>query len=180
MALGPLWHEVSFGVRILRRSPSFTIAAALSLTLGIAATSAGFGIFNGLFLSSLPYPAADRLLYLHETAPAWSMPYLAVSYVDMDGWRRANRSFEDVAGLLQKGAELTGFGDTMHVNVASVTYNLARTLGIAPVRGRGFRAEDDRAGQHTAMLTYTSWQRWFGGSWTRSAKASCSIRRHTR
>ncbi len=126
-------------------------------------------------MNPLPYPQADRLVYLRERAPTGPVPDLGISYVDLDNWREQNGSFTDMAGFVEAGADLTGWGQAERVNVAYVTSNLARSLGIHPVVGRDFLPgeEDGRyrqpngkpgIGHHIALLTYGFWQRRFGGA----------------
>jgi putative ABC transport system permease protein len=174
MRLGQLLQDANCGIRMLYRNRAFTGMAALSLIVGIAASTAAFSIFDGLFLNSLPYPDADRLVYLQERAPSWPTPDLGVSYVDLYNWRKLSSSFVDMAGFLEAGADLTGLGATARANIAYVTYNLPHTLGIHPILGREFLREEEEghydlpwkpgSSHHVTLLTYGVWQRWFGSA----------------
>jgi predicted permease len=167
-------EDTSRAFRMLHRNRAFTATAAVSLTVGIAACAAAFSIFNGLFLNSLPFPDAGRLVYLHERAPSWPTPDLGVSNVDLFHWREHNVSFTGMASLLEAGADLTGSGETARVNVAYVSYNLAQTLGFHVVLGREFRPEEQEglggprfkphSSHRVALLNYGFWQRRFAGA----------------
>src|SRR5579862_3724512 len=102
-------------LRTFKTNRAITTLAILSLTLGIAADTSVFSIFNSLFLKSLPYPNAQQLVYIHESIPARSMPYLGVWSSDMASWREGNQSMTDIAAFLEYGAYLTGFGETARV-----------------------------------------------------------------
>ncbi len=156
-------------MRGLGKNPVPTTMAVLSLGLGIAASTAVFSIFNALFLTSLPYPEPERLVYLHEAAPSRNYPYMTIAYADFHAWREHSGTFTDMAAFREDGANLTGFGDAVRVKVASVTFNLAATLGIRPMLGRDFLPEEDRdgpaytpKGHKVVLISYGLWERQFG------------------
>jgi len=167
-----LLQDLSYGFRVLYKNPASTAMAILSLSLGVAASTAVFSIFDALFLRSLPYPSAERLVYLHESVPSRNMSYAGISFPDLAAWRRENTTFSDLAAFRIDGFYLTGYGETVRLNVAGVTYNVARTLGIRPILGREIAPEEDRdgppcctpSGHRVALLTYGFWQRQFGGA----------------
>src|SRR5580658_4704193 len=98
-------------LRVLARRPGFSLAVVAIFALGIAANVAIFSVFNGLFLSALPYPEPQRLLYLNEAAPKWNLPKeLGIAYPDFVQWRAQNRSFESIAAFSSASANLSGFG----------------------------------------------------------------------
>ena len=153
-------------LRVLARRPGFSLAVVAIFALGIAANVAIFSVFNGLFLSSLPYPEPQRLLFLNEAAPKWNLPKeVGIAYPDFVQWRAQNRSFESMAAFSSASANLSGFGAAVRVDAAQVTYDLAATLGIKPILGRDFLAEEDRkGGRKVALLSYGLWQRKFAGA----------------
>ncbi len=157
--------QIKAAIRALARKPGFSLAVIAMFALGIAANTAIFSIFDGLFLSSLPYPQPNRLLYLNEAAPRWNLTVVGVAYADFVAWREQNHSFESM-GVFSPGAlTLSGSGEAERVKSASVSYDLATTLGIRTLLGRDILPEEDRkGGRKVALLTYALWQKKFGGA----------------
>src|SRR5688500_15170998 len=96
-----LWKDLRFAVRMLVRSPGFTVAAVLTLGLGIGANSAIFSVVNGVLLKPLPYPQAERLIRLWETTP--SFPDMSISYPDFLDWREQVQSLEGLSAYRIQG-----------------------------------------------------------------------------
>jgi hypothetical protein len=163
-------QDVRYAIRWLRKDAAFATMAVLSLALGTASCTAVFSIFNGLFLRTLPYPNAERLVHLHEAVPTRNIRYLGAAYVDLHAWERS-AAFSEIAGFREDRSYLTGFGEAVRVNVAGVTFTMARTLGIRPILGRDFLPEEDSggnpflspSGHRVTLLSYGFWQRYFGG-----------------
>jgi predicted permease len=134
--------------------------------LGIAANTTIFSIFNGLFLSALPYPSSGRLLYLNEAAPKWNLPKdVGIAYPDFYAWRAQNRTFDSMAVWGSANWNLSGSGEAVHVEGVTVSWDLARTFGIKPVLGRDFTEQEDRkGGAKVVMLGYDLWRSKFAGS----------------
>ena len=152
-------------LRALARQPGFSLSVMAMFALGIAANTAIFSVFNGLFLSSLPYPEPQRLLYLNEAAPRWNLTVVGVSNFDFYTWHKQNQSFSGMAAWSSDSFNLSGSGEAVRVQYARVTYDLAATLGVKPILGRDFLPEEDRkGGRKVALLGYGLWQRKFGGS----------------
>ena len=147
--------------RSLRRAPAFTLAAVVTLALGIGANTAIFSAVNGVLLHPLPYPEPDRLVVVwgrhqvigRETA---SLP----DYLD---WRSQARSFEALAAITRTRFNLTGTGEPEVVNGGLATAALLRVFGVVPSVGRGFRDDEERrAAPRVAMLSEGYWRRRFG------------------
>ena len=163
--LATLRQNVRYALRSLRRSPSFTVVAALTLALGIGSATAVFGIMSAAFLRPLPYQDPDRLIAIAETRKT---DEISVSYPNFLDWREQNRSFIDLAAFagraLALGAER---GSPERVRAQIVTSNLFRTLGVSPIRGRAFVESEDRAGtERVVIIGHGLWQRRFGGAET--------------
>lgn len=164
-------QDSRYALRLLRKDPALVAMATLSLALGIASSTAVFSIFNGLFLRTLPYPNAERLVLLHEAAPSRNLRNLGVAFTDLHAWQQSG-AFSSMAGFRQDGSYLTGFGPAVRVNVESVTQFMVATLGIHPILGRDFLPEEDRGGSpflsagghRVVLLSYGFWQRYFGGA----------------
>jgi putative ABC transport system permease protein len=149
-------------IRNVLRSPRIAIPVVMMFALAIAANSAIFGVFNGLFLTSLPFPHADRLVYVANAISRFGSSHLSLSYADLRAFR-ASSAFENIAAFKSPdGGNLTGFGDPVRVNYASVTSNMAATLGIQPILGRDFQpSEEITTGARPILLSYGLWQRVF-------------------
>ncbi|HUE76994.1 MAG TPA: ABC transporter permease, partial [Longimicrobiales bacterium] len=160
-----LGADMRFALRTFVRRPGLTLVAVLMLALGVASTTAVFTVVEGLFLRPLPFPAPDRLVYIDETAPSWNLELVGVDFADFVVWREGQRAFEAI-GLIDQGSFNLSSGDAVErVQGARVTYDLAAALGVTPVLGRGFTADDDRPGAApVVMLGHELWRRQFGGS----------------
>jgi putative ABC transport system permease protein len=157
-----LRQDLRYALRALRRQPTFTLIAALTLGLGIGANTAIFSVVNSVLLTPLPYREPDRLVMLWETMK--DPPMIVVSYPDYLDWRQRTRSFEDIA--VYNGFDefnLTGRGDPERVRGALASGNLFAVLGLNPAVGRLITPSDDRPGaEPVAVLSDGFWRRRFG------------------
>ncbi len=151
-------------IRTLLKAPGFTIAALLSLTIGIGATSAIFGVANALLLRPLPYPHAERLAMLWQRSPGLGVPrdWLSLGqYLDI---KAENTVFDHVAAAIGASFNMTGNGTPQRVDGVRVSSALLPMLGARAVLGHLFTADDDEPGRPLeVVLTYPFWQRQFGG-----------------
>lgn len=158
-----LWHDVRYGLRMLRKAPGFTAVAVLTLALGIGANTALFSVVNGVLLNPLPYPHPERLISLAEKLPPF--PRFAVSYPDFLDWTQMNRTFEAMAAYRQNAFNLTGAGEAQRVKATQVSASFFPLLGVKPVVGRTFSPDEDR---HNAapvvMLSALLWKTKFEAS----------------
>jgi predicted permease len=156
-----LWQDCRYSVRALRRSPGFTIAAALTLAVGIGATTAIFTVFNAVLLRPLPYPGTDRLFVIQE-GQRTRVPVNALHFRE---WRASSRSFDEMAIIGPDSVTLgsDGSGEPTRLNIARVSPSLFRTLGVRPALGRAFLEAEDVAGRdRVVILTHELWQARFG------------------
>jgi putative ABC transport system permease protein len=142
-------NDLRSAVRGFARNPGFTFVAVLTLALGIGATTAVFTVVHAVLLTPLPYAAADRLVVAHLSLP---------DYRDLTA---AATSFEDTAAWASNLYNLEGGREATQVLGGQVSGNLLTILGVDPVLGRTFTAEDAR--QQTVVLGYGLWQSQFGG-----------------
>jgi predicted permease len=157
--------QLKAALRSLARKPGFSLAVIAMFALGIAANTAIFSIFDGLFLGSLPFHQPNQLLYLNEAAPRWNLTVTGISYADFVAWREQNHSFESVSVFNDSAQTLSGFGEAKRVRSATVSFDLANTLGIQPVIGRNFLPEEDRkGGRKVVLLGNALWQTKFNSS----------------
>ena len=159
-----MMRNVRFGLRVLRRNPGLTLAAVLSLALGIGANTAIFSLVNGLLLKPFPLPSPDRLVLLWESDAIQAGRRIGVaSEATFQDWRREARSFVGLAGVSPGNLSLTGLEPPETLFVHRVTASYFPLLGVQPALGRNFSEEQERGGHRVAILSHELWQRRLGG-----------------
>ena len=166
LAMNTFIQDLRYALRLLIKSPSFTVVALSTLALGIAANAAIFSVVNALLLRPLPYPESDRLVMLWQDLRARGGPedeWLAPAH--FFDWRSRATSLESSAIFRGANASLTGTGDPEQLRGWAVTADFFRMLRVGPALGRDFRAEDDQpGGLATAIITHGLWTRRFGSN----------------
>jgi putative ABC transport system permease protein len=160
--MGGIVQDLRYALRTLAKSPSFTLAAVLTLALGIGANAAIFSVANGVLLRPLPYPHPDDLVLFLEKQPGLTgAPSSAPEFQD---YQAQNHSFENLAALRNMGVNWTGQGDPERLQAVVASASYFSVVGVQPMRGRAFLPEDGQAGaRRVAVLSYKLWQRRFGG-----------------
>ncbi len=154
--------DVRYAARMLLKSPGFTAVVVATLALGIGATTAIFSIVNTSLLRPLPYSEAEEIMIFWETHPTFGA--MSVSYPNYLDWRAQSQAVENLGVYRRDLFNLTGSGEPEQVRTTMVSDNLFGVLGIAPLLGRGFTAEEDRpGGAAVAVLGHGYWQRRFAG-----------------
>jgi putative ABC transport system permease protein len=157
------WQDARYGLRMLLKKPGFTLTAVITLALGIGATSTIFSFVNGILLRPLPYLDSERLVLLDEIAARQGNASMGVSPPNFLDWREQNRVFTGVAAFDDGGYSLTGNGEPERLPGAGISYNTFEILGVAPILGRTFTAEEDRPGNDlVVILGHGLWERLFG------------------
>ena len=141
-----LLQDIRFSVRTLRKSPGFTVFAVLALALGLGANAAIFSAVDAVLLRSLPFRNADRLVELWEDASHFGFPLAPLAPANSVDWKQRNHVFEDLAALMGDLYALTGAGTPEQIEGSPVTANLFPLLGVSPILGRNFSAEEGRPG----------------------------------
>ena len=166
--MGKSFQDLRFAARQLRKSPGFSAIAVLTLALGIGANTAIFSVVNGVLLRALPFKDPSRIVRVWHTPPAKSFPGIdrfsvsAANYLD---WKRDNHVFEQMAIYSYRGFTLTGVAQPLQVDAVSVSSGFFETLGVAPLFGRFFTADEDQPGHtHVVILSYRFWQEHFGAN----------------
>ncbi|HSS52011.1 MAG TPA: ABC transporter permease [Thermoanaerobaculia bacterium] len=154
--------DLRHGARGLRRSPGFTIAALLTLSLGIGANTAIFSVVNAVLIRPLPFADPGRLMRVFGTTPqnphAWTSP---LNFVDLAAQQR---SFAGLAALSEARGTLAGADEAEQIEGWSVSANFFTLLGVRPALGRSFTSgEDQPGGECVLVLSHALWQRRFGG-----------------
>lgn len=153
-----LGRDAKFAWRGLRKTPAFTIAAALALALGIGATTAILSVVHAVLIQPLPYADADRLVVaLHDGRN----PVAPANFAD---WRAQTKSFTDMAAAEYWTPDLTGGDDPGAINALHITTGMLPMLGVQPLLGRMFAVDEDQPGNElVAIVSYGLWQRRFAG-----------------
>ncbi|HEY4356621.1 MAG TPA: ABC transporter permease [Acidobacteriaceae bacterium] len=160
-----LGRDVKFALRQLSRNYGFALTAILTLALGIGATTAIFSLVNAVLLRPLSFPEQDRLMWLSQQDH--SLPGVApeaLSYPDYFDWRAQNHSFSGIASYAGGGVTLDSNSGAQRLEAQMVSSNFFQVLGARPILGRDFRWEEEKPGNHAAMLSYPLWQSTFGGA----------------
>lgn len=161
--LESFWRDVRYGARLLRRSPGFTAVAALTLALGIGATTAIFSVVNAVLLEPLPFPNSDRLAFVQEAIPTLMAGAIPVSGPDVADFRRINGVFDDLGAYTNGDVDLTSGSTPARVPGARVSAALFHVLGVPPALGRTFTDAEDAPGHDVVVLGDALWRGAFGG-----------------
>jgi putative ABC transport system permease protein len=159
-----LWQDARYGFRMLAKRPGFTIAAVLSLALGIGANTAIFSLVNAVLLRPLPFPQPDRLAMVWEDASSIGFPRNTPAPANYVDWKTQTRTFEDMAAVFNQSYNLTGTGEPEKIEAYGVTANFLSLLGVRPALGRDFLPEEDTPdANRVALISHGLWQRRLGG-----------------
>jgi predicted permease len=157
-----LIQDIRFSLRMLAKNPGFTIIGVLILSLGMCASLAIFAFVDAALIKPLPYRNPNRLVGVTESEALFPRAYL--SYPDFRDWKKLNKVFSSMEVWGATGFLLRTDEGAQPVAGVRVSDGFFRTLGITPLLGRDFYAGEDLPGApKTVMLTYTGWQKWFGG-----------------
>ena len=159
-----LLADLRYALRLLRKTPVFTIAAIGTLALGIGANTTIFSLVQTVLLRPLPYQNPDQVVMVWEDASWAGFPRNTPAPGNFTDWRAINRSFTDMAATRGVIATLTTDGPPEQVLGRGVTPNFFDVLGVRPVMGRSFTPEDDRIGVNVVVISHALWQRRYGGS----------------
>jgi putative ABC transport system permease protein len=161
--MNTLLQDIRYAGRRLRRTPGFTTIAVLTLALGIGANTAIFTVINAVLLKPLPFDDPGKLVLLSERILP-QFPILSVSYLNYKDWREQSKSFRGVSAVQNLQMTLTGQGDPERLPAQRANANLFDVLGVKAVKGRTFLAQEDAPGAAgVALISYSLWQRRFGG-----------------
>ncbi|HEY4302897.1 MAG TPA: ABC transporter permease [Gemmatimonadaceae bacterium] len=159
-----LVQDVRYALRTLRRTPTFTIIAVLTLAVALSATTTVFSVVDGVLLKALPFADAGRLAFIESTSPD-GRP-MQVSPQDLADYQRQATAFTAIAGVDgSSSANLSdGSSTPRRLRQARVGATFFSVLGVRPLRGRFFVAgEDSSSSARTAVISTTAWRNYFGG-----------------
>ena len=165
---GGVMRDFLYSVRMMRKAPGFTLVVVLTLSLGIGATSAIFGVVNAVLLRPLPYPDADRLVMMWQLANRRdrSAPeVISVGWQVYQDWRKQVRSVEHLGIFRIQNANLTRIDPPERLRVAMTSADVFSALGARPLMGRTFLAqEDEPSAAPSVILSETLWRNRFAAA----------------
>ncbi len=154
-----LRHDLRYTARSLRRTPGFALTAVLVIALGVGANAAAFSLANFVLLRPLPFEKPEQLVRLWQTEPGYSQ--MELSPPNFHDWKVASKSFDALAAYTSIAMNLTGSGEPRRVQIAVMSWDMPRVLGVHSLLGRTFVVADTAA--PAVLLGYDLWQTQFGG-----------------
>jgi putative ABC transport system permease protein len=158
------FRNIQYSARSLSRSPSFTLAAVLTLALGIGANTAVFSVVDAVVLRPLPYRDAGRLVIVWDQLLKLGLDQFPVTFANYADYRRENRVFEDVAAFNYSDVNLEGSADAVpeRLQAMAVSANLFPLLGVSPAIGPAFGPDQNEPGRGDAVILSDGlWRRHF-------------------
>ena len=156
-------REIRLASRGLFRMPGQTVAAIITLGLGIGITTAEFSLLYGLFYRALPFEDGEELVHVYRSSLQANQIRSFLPARDYAEWRDAQRSFTELGGMYIGSVGLRGPEAATRFNAAFVSWNAFRILGAQPVMGRSFLEEDDQPDAPlVAILSHRVWEERFG------------------
>lgn len=167
-AVDTLQQDIRHACRALWRAKGFTLAAAVTLALGIAGTTVMFALIQGVLLRPLPVRDQDRLILAWRESPSSGAAQYPFGNTDIDMLGDASQLLERVGGVTRNGVSrsvMTAGGTASYVNVGLVTGGFFDVLGVQAQAGRTLTLADDRIGAEGVIVISSGlWQRGFGGA----------------
>jgi predicted permease len=157
-------QELRFAFRTLRKSLGFTTTSVATLALAIGANTVMFSVLNAVLLRPLSYPFPDQLAMLWTEIPGQTIREGRSAYLNVEEWRRHTQRFADLAMLDPVSVTLTNAEGAERISVARISPNFFPLLGVQPLKGRIFSAEEADERQRVALISHGFWQARFGGS----------------
>ena len=155
-------QDLKFAIRMLAKSPGFTLVAVLTLALGIGANTAIFSIVNAVLLRPLPFKDSSQLVRLRETHK--NVGNVSVSYPDFLDWREQSHSFLAMTVINNVGFNLSGIAQPENIGGYAVSPNFLALVGVRPVLGRDLLPSEEKPGTApVVLLSYQLWQSHLGG-----------------
>jgi hypothetical protein len=156
--------DLRLALRQLTRAPGFTATIVLVLALGIGATTAIFSVIRAVLLEPFPYPRGNEILFVSSLRTNVENGQMSVTYPDFLDWQKASRTTVELVYAAGTEATLTGIPEPATLRNATVSAGAWRLLGMQPVLGRTFTAEEDQPNATpVAVLSHATWQNRFAG-----------------
>ncbi|HWH51964.1 MAG TPA: ABC transporter permease [Gemmatimonadaceae bacterium] len=154
-----LLRDVRYGIRSLLKSPGLTIVSVFALTLGIGLTTTMFSIVYGALMKGLPYPDGDRIMVVNRANPARGITRQALPIQDYFDYKAQQHDFSELAAVTSGTIVISGDDKAERFDGSWVTANTFTMVGVQPILGRNFRADEDTpAGAKVAIISYSNWR----------------------
>ena len=158
-------RDLRYGLRVLLKNPGFTLIAVATLALGIGANSAMFSVVNTVLLKPFSFRNPEQLVVLWERSLKENLPRMVVSPPNFADWRNQNQVFQDVAAYRLQDFNVITNGDPEQVRGLRVSATMFSLLGVQPVLGRDFQADEDQPGKPaTVIISHEYWTSRFNAS----------------
>ena len=158
-----LGNDIRYAVRVLLKSPGFTIIAILTLALGIGVNTSLFSIVNSVLLNPLPFPHPEELTALYQNTATFG--HGSIAYLNFLDWQRDNQTFSAMAGYRNDDYNLTGQGTSERVKTGMVSADYFPLLGVQLELGRNFTRDEDKVGGNPVVVISSGfWSRKFGSA----------------
>src|ERR1044071_1224676 len=158
-------QDLRYAVRVLFKSKALTAVALLTLALGIGVNSAIFSVVNAIVLRPLPYPRSQDLMVVWGNLHKKGLEEIEISALEFRDFQQQCQAFDQIAAYTSAGLNLTAVDQPERLRGAAISANLFPTLGVQPHLGRNIATEEDRYGNdRVVVLSYSLWQRRFGGN----------------
>jgi putative ABC transport system permease protein len=155
-------QDLIYAFRWLRKNPGFTVLSVLMLAVGIGVNTAMFSVINAVLLQPLPFPEANRIVWMNESGP--EIKNRQLSYPNFLDWRQRNQVFESMSLFRGWSVNLTGTDKPENLDARIVTADYFKVMRATPMLGRDFTAADDQPGAAPVVLiSYGFWQHRFAG-----------------
>lgn len=156
-----LWQDLRFAARMLRKNPGFAAVAVLTLALGIGASTSIFSVVDAVLLRALPYPKPQQVVTVWELSAKGRRMHLAdPNFLD---FREQNQSLVGLAQFSFGPESVSGGSEPVRMNVAAVSQDFFKVMGVEPRQGRDFAADELRLhGAPAMMVSYGYWQQYLG------------------
>ena len=157
-----LVQDIRFAARTLRKTPTFTVLAILTIGLGVGANTAAFSMVNGVLLRRLPYGGNDRLIRIKQ--PSKTAPDARFSVPEIADYRAQVKSVVATSEYHSMPFQLYGNGEPQRVQTGVVSDNFFQMLGVQPLIGRAFLPGEEAVGAPpVVLLSYRYWMQKLGG-----------------
>jgi len=158
-------NDLGYALRVMRRTPVFTIAVILTVALAIGANTTIFSVVNAVLIRPLPFKNANRVIQVAEKNDKLNLPNFGASVLNFLSWREQTKSLEELAAVGFNNLTLSGSGEPEQLSGNRISPALARVLGFTPIAGRAFTDDEEKPGAApVAMIDEGLWRRRFGGT----------------
>jgi putative ABC transport system permease protein len=160
-----VFNDLGYALRVMRRTPVFTIAVILTVALAIGANTTIFSVVNAVLIRPLPFKDPNRVIQVAEKNDKLNLPSFGASVMNFLSWREQTKSLEELAAVGFNNLTLSGSGEPEQLSGNRISPALARVLGFTPIAGRAFTDDEEKPGAApVAMIDEGLWRRRFGGS----------------